>query len=359
MIKFHLNLSKKNKNLVIIMLFIFLNSCSWSKKNQKDYHEVLLSEPIKIPQFYFDYLSKNKLVLQDYLASSSYWHVLSIDGAIVALNREAKDYCSPLLITRPGGYSSSKYPYLERTLLNLSASLNNNSQYATKIQSQILQNKVDENTIVQLKMEKEEGGLFSIMTLESQDRNLMFQVSESSNSSSRKYTNELLSNVSSQMKLFSDAIRANDRVINLSTLPPGSVKQMIDDEVVITQSMKKSDSYPPSDYEYTVSGYINPAERGFIYLNVVSQITNSSMNTVDKSYTADDPDKEGTNSEYIGWSKKTNQKFNFCLQVSLRGGENEKDPKTPAEFQIWFQPSSNRSPRLLYKRALLVNYLLK
>jgi hypothetical protein len=358
---FHPNPSKKFKNSVIIILFvfIFLNSCSSSNENRNYHHEILLSEPIKIPQFHFDYLSENKLALQDYLASSSYWHVLSIDGAIIALNREAKDYCSPLLIRRPGGYSSSKYPYPERTFLNLSASLNNNSPSATKAQSKLLKSKFNDNTIVNLKMEKSENRVFSLMTLESQDQSLMFQVSESSNTSNREYTNEILNNVSSQMKLFSNAIRANNRFLNLSILPPGSVKQMSDDEVVIKQSVKTSDAYLASDYEYTVSGYINPTERGFIYLKVVSQLTKSSMNAVDKSYTIDDSDKEGTNTEYIGWSKNSNQKFNFCLQVSLIGGENEKDPKTPAEFQIWFQPSSNRSPRLLYKKSLLVNYLLK
>ena len=324
----------------LFLLFFLITSCFPSKYKEEPYYEVKLSKPIKIPVFHLRHWAENKLILQDYLASSKDWHVAPIDGTVVAIPRMKGAGCEPLRLVQPGGYSDSIFPFPKTSLLNLNPPPNTRFD-------QSLKNVFHENSTAYLSMKKNEDGYLSSLTIiKNENIGFMVQVFEDSLDASRSFTTNLLMDISSQMGKIKKVASSDVSNVDLSILPPGSAIISPSEKISIENSRDERFGM------YIVSGYINPGERGFIYLKVNRKADGKSINMFSKDET------EGTNAEYIGWSKNSKQKFNFCLAASLQGGPNDSG-KILSEFQIWFRPSNGGLERLLHKKTLLANVYLK
>ena len=324
----------------LFLLIFSISSCLSPRENKSSGHKVKLSNPVKIPVFHLSYWAENKTILQDYLSSSKDWHVAPIDGPIVALPRAKEDGCKPLRLDQPGGYSDSRSPFPKANFLNLYPLSNVQFHHNLK-------NVFHENSTAYLSMKKSEDSyLSSLAIIEEKDKNLTIQVFENSLDNSRSFTTSFLTDLSSQMSKIKKVASSDASNINLSILPPKSAIISPLDKISIERSRDEGFG------RYIISGYINPGERGFIYLKINKKSDGKGINMVAKGGT------EGTNSEYVGWSKNPKQKFNFCLAALLQGGSNDSE-KILAEFQIWFRPSNGGLERLLHKKTLVVNVYLK
>jgi len=115
------------------------------------------------------------------------------------------------------------------------------------------------------------------------------------------------------MKKLLDSETAKTKGFDTDLMPRGSVIKSKDSEIVIDGS---------SGY-YNFKGYVNPGEKGYIYLRVYNPETKKDLIN---DYFKMSP------IEYSGWSDDPNEKFSFdildCIQSSTF--------KQKAMIEVWF-----------------------
>lgn len=303
----------------------------------------------KIPDLKLLFFSENhKDILVNYLSKSSEWHVFPIYETVIAIRRDKDRNCKPLLLPYPSSYPNETIPPIQNNFLNLFPDRSLSFDKSRSLRYDLSGNKAEENTEIRLAMEKTHGNhsdphsLESNLVVESKDKKISLHVYESSRDTQRSTTTKYLVSVSKELEKLA-RITEEDQYVDDSLLPLGSTV-ISSDQVIEIQKIGHEYSG-----EYSVSGYINPGEKGIIYLKVINKKTGGLLLS----------DKKGTNAEYVGWSSNLNKKFKFCLGTRQLAATRNDGIKVLAEFQLWFKPSNNSSEKMLDKQTLLVDVMLK
>ena len=317
------------KILLSLMSSIYLVSCSLPKE------KIVLSAPIKIPDLHLDYfLNEHRNILINYFTVSSEWHVAPINGTVIAIKRRSGIGCYPVSIPLPSSYPNRKIPYLGNSFFNLNSGI---SQPSSDV---VLENKATEKNWTSLKMNQyNDGSKSSYLILENKDKGIKLEVFENSEDNFRKSTSEYLLGISQEL----------EKLINTSP----KVGQDIDRKILPSESIKY---IPKETFQiqfispgvYSISGYVNRGEKGFIYLKVIDNNTGKLLIS----------DSEGSNAEYVGWSKNQREKFKFCLGVFLMGGTHSP-PQRLSEFQILFHPSNGGADKIINRQNILTKIYVK
>lgn len=165
--------------------------------------------------------------------------------------------------------------------------------------------------------------------------NLVFaEVYESSTERNRAYTEQLLLDLKQELEDLS-TIQFDSDVLGCPSLigsgqeeilHPQSLKVLEKDELIVEGG----------GGIYSVYGYVNPGERGKIFVDVVR--VNTGEHVLPERY------KDRTN-EYVGWSKCSDERFYYGAEVLLASGGPREFYE--AEFQLWFEPEQSGIPHLL------------
>jgi hypothetical protein len=336
-------INKKRKfSLVISSLFslISLNSCVPS-----------VPEPIgetahtqyKIPNLSLYFFADNrKDILIDYLTKSSEWHVFPIYETIVAMKRFESKTCNPVIVPFPSSYRYGAIPGFS-DFLDLYAD-------TSKIResSSVPRNIATENSQITLMMEKtyappdnihdHSNALLSDLIIESKNKKLSLHSFDNSKDIHRPVTTKFLISTGKELEKLIKFTAKGNQLADESILPPGSI-------LISTQPMMSVAQSPHwSQGAYNVSGYINPGQKGFIYLKVIHNKTGETFRS----------EQESTNAEYTGWSDNPNQKFNFCIGAELRGYADDA-VNVSVDFQIWFKPEDRSPERMLIRKTRSVD----
>jgi hypothetical protein len=328
--------------LATLLLFslISLNSCV--SPISEPLEEVVHTQ-YKIPNLNLDFFDDDRRdILIDYLTKSSEWHVFPIYETIVAMKRVESKTCNPVMASFP-----SSYPF--RTIPGLGSFLD---LYAdtSKIResSSVPRNMATENSQITLTMAKsyappdnihaQSNALLSDLIIESKNKKLSLHSFDNSEDIHRPITTKLLVSTSKELEKLIKFTKKGNQIADESILPPGSTR-------ISPQPMILVEERSRYQGEYNVSGYLNPGQKGFIYLEV---IYNKTGKKVFRSQ------QESTNAEYIGWSNNPNQKFNFCIGAKLRGSADEAR-NVPVDFQIWFKPEDRSPEKMLIQKTYLVD----
>jgi hypothetical protein len=105
-------------------------------------------------------------------------------------------------------------------------------------------------------------------------------------------------------------------------LPPGSACRQAQDSVNVAEETTGI---------YTVSGYVNAGERGYLSMSIRNATTGDLL-------TSDLRAAEGR--EFVGFSRDPQQKFYFETEMMVDLGETGVD--IPARFELWFTPTTSR-----------------
>ncbi len=328
--------------LAILSLFslISLNSCV--PPVSEPLRETIHTQ-YKIPNLNLEFFADNrKDILIDYLTKSSEWHVFPIYETIVAKKRAESKTCNPVMASFPSSYPSGAIPGLG-DFLDLYAD-------TSKIResSSVPRNMATENSQITLTMENpsepsdniqaQSDALLSDLIIESKNKKLSLHSFDNSEDIHRPITTKFLASTSKELEKLVKFTKKGNQIADKSILPPGST-------LIFPQPMILVEERSRYHGEYNVSGYLNPGQKGFIYLEV---IYNKTGKKVFRSQ------KESTNAEYIGWSNNPNQKFNFCIGAKLRGSADEAR-NVPVDFQIWFKPADLSPEKMLIQKTYLVD----
>ncbi len=151
---------------------------------------------------------------------------------------------------------------------------------------------------------------------------------ESSLDTNRTLTKEAISGVVKELKSLKEKYNVGGQKAVMELVPKSSIGPKTEMEIVSgTQSGL-----------YTVRGFINPGEPGFIEILVVDAET---ALTIGKDINL------LRTIEYIGWSSEKTEKFYFQSPVTIDGSQNiNNKKKIKAVFKVLFHPSDGR---LLYE----------
>jgi hypothetical protein len=334
-----LQIYKFFQRMLLFLLMISLSSCLSHSVNT-NYRNRANSESlsINIPNMYMDYFSEEKKdILIDYLSKSSAWHVFPFRGTTIAMKRENAKVCNPILESLPSSYPGGVISGLKNSFFNLSRDVYQPPEFDYPV------NKLISNNVILLTMDPSYDSnerivnplMSSNLIIGSKDKKISLHVHEDSTDKQRESTKNYLIAVSNELKKLTNAIDTKKENIVDSILPLGS--SILAPEQVISI---KADTEGGSIL-YSVSGFINLGKKGFVYLKLLSK---NSGNFIQ-------PDQESTNAEYVGWSKNTDRKFNFCLGRRMRRNLTEKS--FSLEVQLWFKPSDNSLEELIYKETFI------
>jgi hypothetical protein len=337
--------------LLYILSLSFLCSCS---ENMYTHRRTSEYKKFKIPNLHLGYFSKDKKdILLDYLSKSSEWHVYPAYSTIIA-NKRKKHSCKnrvPELTLNPSRYPNNLLPVLGVNFIDLYPDTNkfpkntNNKGINTEIEvvegSDITLNKwrtgKSENSSDSLIYDM--NFFTAYLTVKSNDKKLTLHAFNSSQNNIGSSITSFLNSTSEELRRLAKYSEKN-QPIDLSILPSESI--ITSSRQVVNIDMLGAGG------DHNVYGYINPMQKGFIYLKIIRKDTNKVIRF----------DKEGSNAEYVGWSSDANQKFNFCIGAHLRG-YNEDIRPVLTEFQLWFQPSDNTPEHMLYTKTLSTQFELK
>ena len=325
------------RKILLLALTLFLSSscisCSKAFDTKPDEEIYIMSPPINIPNLHLNYFSKGrKDLLFRYLASSSKWHVTSVNGSLLALKRElSSSPCVPESLGLPSSYPGGKIPFPGGDFFDFSPEVSKDSYLPP-------QTRVDENTTIPLKMVKRYY-TESLLIVEDHDKSLNLVIGESSDNVNRERTQKILIDISRQLDKLANLKSVNNQEIDPSILPPGSVKYSRNQIVSIKEKTRG---------DYIISGYINPGKKGFVYLNIIIN---------KRSEQGSHPNTSSTNAEYVGWSIDPNKKFNFCLGASLNGYQSDQKEafkNVPADVQLWFHPSDGSPESMIFSQSIAI-----
>jgi hypothetical protein len=322
---------------LLMFLSISISSCTDTTEiNKKEYNRY------KIPNLNLHFFSKDrKDTLIDYLSKSLEWHVFPINKTVIAIRRGEDKNCNPIMLPLPSAYPSGYVHPIKYNFLNLFPDAS--QALGTALQ----EGKAYEDSEVLLSMKKihESQKYYSLesnLVIESKNKKISFYTYESSRDIQRLTTTKYLVFISKELGRLAEYAKKNQH-INDSFLPSNSTTNS---STQIVNIRKLEDEGTGS---FSISGFINPGEKGIIYLKVMNKRTGEFILS----------DQEGTNAEYVGWSNNLNKKFNFCLGTkNLTGTINDKG-KVLAEFQTWFKPSYRSPERILDRQTLLIDVVLK
>jgi hypothetical protein len=336
-------MTNKKNILSILALFslIGLNSCVplGSEPNGE-----LVYTQYKIPNLNLDFFADDRRrdILFDYLTKSSEWHVFPIYETIVAMKRVESKTCDPVIVPFPSSYPFGVIPGLG-DFLDLYAD-------TSKIResNSIPRNIAIENSQIRLTMEKpyvppdnlyaRSNALLSTLIIESKDKKLSLQSFDNSEDIHRPITTKYLMSIGKELEKLAKFVSKGDRLPDESILPPRSI--------IISAQPMMSVEQSPNRYlgEYSISGYVNPGQKGFIYLKLIRNKTGKVFRS----------EQESTNAEYVGWSNNPNQKFNFCIGAAIRGSADDA-VNVSVDFQIWFKPEDRSPEKMLIRQTRLVD----
>jgi hypothetical protein len=334
---------KTRFSLAILSLFSLISLSSCVPPSSEPLGEIVHTQ-YKIPNLNLDFFADDRRdILIDYLTKSSEWHVFPIYETIVAIKRSESKTCHPVIVPFPSSYPYGAIPGLG-DFLDLYAD-------TSKIResSSVPRNMATENSQITLTMENpsepsdnihaQSDALLSDLIIESKNKKISLHSFDNSEDIHRPITTKLLVSTSKELEKLVKFIKKGNQITDESILPTGSTRISPQPMILVEQ--------PQSRYrgEYNVSGYLNPGQKGFIYLEVIYNKTGKKVFP---------SQQESTNAEYIGWSNNPNQKFNFCIGATLRGSADEPS-NVPVDFQIWFKPEDRSPEKMLIQKTYLVD----
>lgn len=334
------------KRLLLTLLALLLSSCYPFINNSANVDNSVYvdSPPVKIPNLYLkSFPRERKDVLLNYLASSSDWHVTTINGSLLALKREEwESSCEkPMYLGLPSSYDDGKVPFKLNDSIFIFSPEVGTSQWVK------LENRVKENETVLLKMRVEQplrtypSRTYYELIVENEDKSLELFQGGWSEDFQNKQLYKKLTGISHELEKLVKSTSMNSQEIDPSILPQNSVKYSKNQIVSIKRNDNIVDS-PVHNY-HTVSGYINLGKKGFVY---VKELRKESGKVIVS-------DKSSTNAEYVGWSADPNKKMKFCIGITPSGGGTQPHPL--AYIQVWFHPSDDGPEIMLHQQTLRLN----
>ncbi len=328
-------------SLAFLSLLISLNSCVLI--SSEPLNEIVYTQ-YKIPNLNLDFFADDrKDILVDYLTNSSEWHVFPIYEAIIAIKRDESNICNPTMISFPSSYPYRSIPGLGSNFFNLYSDTSQIREYSPTIKT-----KATENSQITLTMEKPyrfpdsrlpiSNALLSDLIVESKNKKLSLHSFDNSEDIHRPVTTKFLISTSKELEKLVKFTSKGNQLADESILPPGSILLSSQPIMSVKQPQDRSQG------RYNISGYINPGQKGFIYLKVIHNKTGKILLS----------EQESTNAEYIGWSKNPNQKFNFCIGAALNGSVDDAK-NVSVDFQIWFKPEDRSPEKMLIRQTRSVN----
>jgi len=278
---------------------------------------------------------KNRALLERHLASSAAWRLTRFGehpgcrGTLAALKRRPVE----------GGWETTLHGYISdrgdgpycqtRTMLRLEA-------YAAGSSDGWIRNDWYDECVpgarARVRVNKSKsysGGAFESYLLVQAPAGVALEIMDDEMTTERRETTRLLAAVNAELKALLASKAARERGFDPALLPAGSMVINKDDQLTLADGMQPG--------IYMVSGYINPGERGNVYLRVFNEQTGEEvMLDMEKARTV----------EYIGWSDKPEEKFWFQSEAWCKVGDWEHE--YPARFEVWFEPArKGGAPRLL------------
>ncbi|MEQ8221531.1 MAG: tetratricopeptide repeat protein [Candidatus Eremiobacterota bacterium] len=98
---------------------------------------------------------------------------------------------------------------------------------------------------------------------------------------------------------------------------------------------------------YQVDAFINPGEKGFVYLKLFEETKNMPLE-------ASQEDIYYASKEYTGWSDNKNEQFFYNSQITVYEGGFHSS--YPARFELWFHPDDTSKPeRKLLEKIFIIS----
>lgn len=173
------------------------------------------------------------------------------------------------------------------------------------------------------------GGAYESYLMVKGPAGLAVEIMDDETMTARFETTRLFTNVNEELKALLASKTARARGFDPALLPPGSIIRNKDNQLTVADGMQPG--------IYMVSGYVNPGERGNIFLRVFNEQTGEEvMLAMEKARTV----------EYVGWSEDAEEKFWFQAEAWCKVGDWEHE--YPARVEVWFEPAAkDGKPRLL------------
>jgi hypothetical protein len=326
------------EKVLLALATLLLSSCDFIIDNipYVDNSVYFDSPPVKIPNLYLKSFPKErKGVLLNYLASSSEWHVTTVNGSLLALKRDnSRSSCEkPMSLNLPSESLDGKVDFSQESgiFFNFSPEVGMSKDVEPK-------NRVKENTTVSLRIEQLRSHVTVYnLVVENQDKSLeLYQRRGTSEDFYDKSLHNTLMSVSRDLEKLAKSRSINDQEIDPSILPPGSVKYSKNQVVSIIKQFPER-----FGNDHILSGYANFGKKGLIYVKAIRQKDGAELLG----------HKVSTNAEYIGWSSNLNRKFGFCIRISPGGTASDK-PSFLADIQVWFHPADG-SPETMFHQETL------
>jgi hypothetical protein len=275
-----------------------------------------------------------RALLERHLASSAAWRLTRFGerpgrrGTLAALRRRPVEGGWE---TTLHGYISSRGegPYCQtRTMLRL-------EEYKPGTSDGWIQNKwydecrAGEKATVRVNKSKSYAGGAYQSYLLVRGTGVTVEIMDDEMTNERRETTRLLAAVNAELRALLASKTARERGFDPALLAPGSMIVNNDDQLTLADGMQPG--------IYMVSGYVNPGEKGSVFLLVFNEQTGEEvMLGTEKARTV----------EYVGWSDKPAEKFWFQSEAWCKVGDWEHE--YPARFEVWFEPANKGgAPRLL------------
>jgi hypothetical protein len=273
----------------------------------------------------------NKEKLFRYLSSNAAWHVTQFDAAhfntpgLAAMKREKQREEKWIASSFATGYVLYPSQQLQtRILLRLDESSREPQSFGhyqtAKAGQRSVELKLYDPGYVQPAYE-------SYLVIQGKE-GVSLELFEQARIPKRIFTRSAISEINSALRKLIQSKFSDSEGLDLSILEPGSVKKTEKEEMEIENGNQPG--------IYRVHGYVNPRQKGYIFLKVINLETHQEVLL---------PREQKYTVEYIGWSNNQIDKFNFNVEAFCKRGDWSHE--FPAEFQVWFHPSNGDPERML------------
>lgn len=176
----------------------------------------------------------------------------------------------------------------------------------------------------------DQPGLESYLVINGKEISL--DIREQLDNKDRRFTVNAIKDVNNKLGLLLRSSAVKEKGYDETLLAKDSVKTCKDNEIGIKTGLQPG--------IYIVSGYLNPGEKGYIYLKVFNTETKQEvMLPLEQTYTI----------EYVGWSDNPDEKFYFNVVAMCKVGDWEHE--FLGRFEVWFVPANNSAERLLIQTS--------
>lgn len=161
---------------------------------------------------------------------------------------------------------------------------------------------------------------------------LTVEIQEDAATEKRPFTVLALSQIETELTALMESSLAAEKGFDRSLMPPESIK-----------SGEPEISIFGDKGTYHVYAYVNPRERGTVYLKAFEHTKNTPLSVTGI---------QQESKEYVGWSPDLGEQFFYNTNITI--GEGDWGTFYPARFELWFVPQSGEPEKKLIEKIFKI-----